>query len=237
MVDIAWLIHACMSVVFYALWFGLFRAMCSVFVAWLDCVCACAYVDVFKSVNEHVHLCRAAPNLCTCAPQYVCLLFQIIARACEFRVWIYVGVCVCPWTWIGTYVWMPTHNLRHEPRALSWVQYWGSGAGVKGLTFYSLKNLRAVHTPHPSSPLPPPISEPSCSFTSFPPPIPCCLAPCARRPQRCTHALPHCVKLCLLVCVCVNERVLAWRWVLPCMCVCGSADKRSNHLSPFLRWQ
>lgn len=30
MADIAWLIHACMSVVFYALWFGLFPAMCNV---------------------------------------------------------------------------------------------------------------------------------------------------------------------------------------------------------------
>lgn len=45
------------------------------FVACLGFVYMCAYADAFKSVNEHVHLCTAASELCisttVCASSFI----------------------------------------------------------------------------------------------------------------------------------------------------------------------
>lgn len=79
---------------------------------------------------------------------------------------------------------------------------------MKGLTFYSLKNLLAVHTPHPLSPLPPPTAEPSCSFTSFPPPntlLPSPTCPQASEMHTCFASL--CEALSAHVCVRARESV------------------------------
>ena len=66
MADIAWLIHACMSVVFYALWFGLFPAMCNVLQHVLAlCVCVCVLHEASACINISVnkHLCSVTPDV------------------------------------------------------------------------------------------------------------------------------------------------------------------------------
>lgn len=135
------------------------------------CEWACAFVQGRPSVAHFHH------SMCA---YYFKSLQQHVSSGC---------VCIC---WCASvhqlesaHVFACQHTICGMNPAL-WVESSidreGSGAGVKPLTFYTLKNLCAVQTPHPFSPLPPPISQPSCSFASIPPPIPCCLAPCARRP-------------------------------------------------------
>ena len=166
--------------------------------------------------------------VCVC----VCLCLSVcVSVNLGWHMRLYVGTQSVAWT--QSFEWSPA--LGDRAAVLEW-RDWPSIAWRTSLQCTLL-------TPCLLSLLP--LLNPLVPLLLSLPPIPCCLAPRARRPRRCTHALPHCVKLFLLVCVCVHApahthgRVWAWQWAFPCMCVSlcgwGSADKRSNHLS-FLPW-
>lgn len=151
----------------------------------------------------------------------MCLLFQNSVWVREPRTRALVRVSmnprwhVCLWAYIQSVyvVWTQCSANRPWTQASSDRQGGGGGGGgVEGLTLYSLESLCTVHTP-----LTPPPFLPSCPSPHnpplLPPPTPCCLAPSARRRWRCTHALPHCVRLCLFV----SKDVCAWVCVFVCV--------------------
>lgn len=69
------------------------------FVACLGFVYMCAYADAFKSVDEHVHLCTAASELCisttVCASSFSKSLQQHVSSG-----GVYMLVCLLTnWSW------------------------------------------------------------------------------------------------------------------------------------------
>lgn len=223
---------------------------CAVFCSppWL-CVCVCV------CLCGRIQICDWACAFVQGCPWLVCFshsirrpLFQITVRACEFRLRLYVGVhvCVCPWTWVGTCVCMPAHNLAWTQR-FEWspaltdravVPEWRDWPSIA----YRTSLQYTLLTPCLFSLLP--LLNPLVPSLLSLPPIPCCLAPRARRPWRCTHALPHCVKLCLLVCVwvCVHMRECEYGNACSraCTWVCAAEDlwtKEATICLPFLPWQ